>query len=275
LPLVSATPFEYLHHLVTVRVVVDGVEARFVLDTGIGLTLVGAPLAEALGVAPSGSSYTGRRMSGQDVTLPLTAVGSLSLGSLTRERHPVGILDREGFPDELAGIGGFLSLAFFEEAPFTVDYAAGVVVVETAESLEARVAAGAAVDVRVRRDGPAVDVFLPFTVPGRGSIEVEVDMGSDSLILDERLAADVGVRLDDPAVRAVEGQDETGRAYGRYFTAIDGDVHPSGAPDYRQARPDVMFQRIVHDGLVGDAFLRNFVVTFDVAGARMLFARPA
>jgi hypothetical protein len=34
---VSATPFEYVHHLVTVPVVVDGeVETRFVLDTGIG-----------------------------------------------------------------------------------------------------------------------------------------------------------------------------------------------------------------------------------------------
>lgn len=37
-----------------------------------------------------------------------------------------------------------------------------------------------------------------------------------------------------------------------------------------------MFQCIVHDGngLVGDEFLRNFVVTYDVAGARVLFARP-
>jgi hypothetical protein len=35
-----------------------------------------------------------------------------------------------------------------------------------------------------------------------------------------------------------------------------------------------MFQKIIYDGLIGDAFLRNFVVTFDVAAARMIFAIP-
>ena len=200
---------------------------------------------------------------------------SLSFGTLTREQHTVGLLDTSGFPAELAAIGGFLSLAFFAETPFTVDYPRGEVVLETAESLAARGTAGTAVDVRVRRDGLAVDLFLPFTVPGRGSIEVEVDMGSDSLILAEQLAPDVGVRLDDHAVRRDEGTDETGHAYTKYFTKIEGAVHPTGAPELSQLNPDVMLQRIVHDGLVGDAFLRTFVVTYDVSRGQMIFARPA
>jgi Aspartyl protease len=272
---VSATPFEYLHHLVTVPVVVDGeVETRFVLDTGIGLTLVTEEVGEAIGLTASGSRYTGRRMSGQDLTLPLATVGSLSLGTLTRDQHTVGILDTR-FPEELSEIGGFLSLAFFAETPVTVDYPRGEVVLETEESLAARVTTGTALDVRIRRDGPALDLFLPFTIPGRGSIEVEVDMGSDSLILAEQLAGDLGVRLDDPTVRRVDGTDEMGHAYTRYFTSIDGAVHPTGAPELCQVNPDVMLQRIVYDGLVGDAFLRNFVVTYDVGRARMIFAQPA
>jgi hypothetical protein len=137
-----------------------------------------------------------------------------------------------------------------------------------------RVATGTAVDARVRRDGPALDLFLPFTVPGRESIEVEVDMGSDSLILAEEIARDVGVRLDSPNVRRVDGTDEMGHAYTRYFTAIDGAVHPTGAPGLSQVNPDVMVQRIVYDGLVGDAYLRNFVVTYDVGRTRVIFARP-
>jgi hypothetical protein len=35
-----------------------------------------------------------------------------------------------------------------------------------------------------------------------------------------------------------------------------------------------MFQKIIYDGLVGDSFLRSFVVTFDVWNSRMVFARP-
>ena len=36
--------------------------------------------------------------------------------------------------------------------------------------------------------------------------------------------------------------------------------------------PEVMFQRIIHDGLIGDAFLRNFVVTWDIAASQIVLA---
>jgi hypothetical protein len=38
-----------------------------------------------------------------------------------------------------------------------------------------------------------------------------------------------------------------------------------------QERPRVIFQRIVHDGLVGDAFLRRQPVTYDLAASRVIF----
>ena len=52
----------------TVPVTVDGsVESRFVLDSGIGLTLLSASLADAVGCEPTGVTFSGRRMSGQEV----------------------------------------------------------------------------------------------------------------------------------------------------------------------------------------------------------------
>jgi hypothetical protein len=32
-----------------------------------------------------------------------------------------------------------------------------------------------------------------------------------------------------------------------------------------------MIQEIIHDGLVGDRFLRNFITTFDLENSRMIF----
>ena len=73
------------HHLVTVPVVVDGsVETRFVLDTGIGLNLCSEALCAAIGRSPNGSTFTGRRMSGQEVTIPLAPGVEVAMGSLTR-----------------------------------------------------------------------------------------------------------------------------------------------------------------------------------------------
>jgi hypothetical protein len=48
-------------------------------------------------------------------------------------------------------------------------------------------------------------------------------------------------------------------------------ISVTGAPAVRQADPEVMFQKIIYDGLVGNAFLRNFVVTYDLPNTRMIF----
>jgi len=268
---VSTIRFEYLHHLVTVPVAVGEVETTFVVDSGIGLTLVRASLAEFAGVESNGASFTGRRMSGQEVTVPLGVAPAVTFAGATSAGVDVGLLDMGGFPAELAGVGGFLSLAFFAETPFTVDYARQALVVETPKTLAARVAAGVAVPIALHRDGPSVDAFLELALPGASIAEVEVDMGSDVLILDERFAAETGAPLDGPHVRRVEGVDETGHAYTRTFSRLSGAIHPTAAPELAQDDPEVMFQSIAHDGLVGHAFLSRHTVTWDVAGGRLVF----
>src|SRR6476659_2354586 len=268
----DGTPYSYLAHLVTLPVRVGDVEARFALDTGIGPTLLGEALAHEVGCATNGETFTGRRMSGQEVSVPLADAPPITIGPFTREGHVVGVLDMSGFPASLATLDGFLSLAFFEQTAFTVDYPRGVVVVESPSTLAERAAHGTSVPVRLDRQGRALVAFLPLTVGALGSIEVEVDMGSDTLILDAGHAAALGIRLDDPAVRRFEGLDETGNAYVRCFTHLDETIHVTGAPSLAQTGTDVMFQEIIYDGLIGNAFLRRFVVTYDQPGERMIFS---
>jgi hypothetical protein len=270
----SGTPFDYLRHLVTVPVVVNGsTEARFVLDSGIGLTIVSESLAEATGSALTGCSYVGTRMSGQSVTIPVGTVSSLPIGAMQRDELEVGVLDMSAFPPEFDGIGGFIALGFFRGRPFTLDYPRQTLVLETEETLLERAASGTPLDVRIERDEHSITAFLPLTIPGGKSVSVEVDMGSDSLILDVSLAAEVGVELDDPNVRRVEGVDETGHRFTRYFTRIEGEIHPTDAPDFVQQNPDLMFQEIIYDGLLGHSFLRNFIVTYDLHDSRLILAR--
>lgn len=38
--------------------------------------------------------------------------------------------------------------------------------------------------------------------------------------------------------------------------------------------PRVQVQKIIHDGLVGDRFLRNFTATHDLPNSRVIFAVP-
>jgi hypothetical protein len=257
-------PFEYLSHLVVVPVTLNGVERRFILDSGIGVTCVRATLAHELPLEPAGRSCTGKRMSGQTVDIPLFRGAELTLAGHTPDVE-VAAWDMNGLPPELDHIAGFVSLGFFEETPFAVDYPARELAVGERGG-------GTELQLHVERDGAAVTAFLPLTIPGGRSISVELDMGSDVLILDDRFAPEVGADLDAPDVRRVDGVDETGHPYTRRFTRIRGDVHPTGAPELAQRDPEVQFQSIVHDGLLGDRYLRRYVVTWDVAAATLSLA---
>lgn len=269
----STVPFQYLRHCLTVPVRVGDTQARFIVDTGIGVNLVSDALAAALGCVPSGPPFTGQRMSGQEVSAPMTSVAEIQLGELAVRDVPVGIFDLSAMAG-LEGIDGFLSLQFFRSVPVTVDYPAGAIVIEDERSLARRVAAGTVVGADVKDNGPATDVHLSLRLPSGRVISVEVDAGSDELILHSALAADAGVDLTDPGVRTIEGQDETGHTFTRYFSTVRGDVSLADAPRICQADPDVMFQEIIYDGLVGDRFLRNFIVTYDLLRSRMVFAVP-
>jgi hypothetical protein len=255
--MVFEVPFERIAHLVVVPVELNGIETRFVVDSGIGFTIVRDTFA---GCLPSDETFTGKRMSGQAVTVPLGVAPSLRFGGLERRDVEVGLLDLRGFPDALADVGGFLSLAFFAETPFTVDYPQGRVVVGGPVE-------GVPLACRVQRDGPAIGMHLPLTLPDGREIEVEVDMGSDALILDERF-----LELAAGEVRRVDGTDETGHGYTRRFARLPGRIHPAAAPQLGQDDPDAMFQSIIYDGLLGDGFLRRFAVTFDVAAGTIHLA---
>jgi predicted aspartyl protease len=270
----STVPFEYTLHCLVIPVRVCGVEAKFVLDTGIGATLISEDLADRVGCHPDGSAFTGRRMSGQDVTVPLGQVESFQVADSQLRDVPVGIFDMHA----LAGIGeveGFVSLTCFRTTPVTIDYQAGLLIVEDEASLAQRAAAGAPVPIDVDYDGCSTDVMLTVILPDGKPISVEVDTGSDVLTLNRSLAACAGVYLDGQDVRAEKGADETGYEYTRYFAELRGEVSVSGAPLIRMANPPVMFQDIIYDGLVGDRFLRNFTTTYDLANSRMIFALPS
>jgi hypothetical protein len=201
-------------------------------------------------------------MSGQEVSVPLAIAPALAFAGVEQQGVTVGVLDMSGFAPELDDVDGFVSLAFFANQPFTVDYEERII-------RDGTHATGAAVPLRLERDGPSLTAFMALTIPG-GEVEAEVDMGSDVLILDETFVGSTGAQLDGEGSRRVEGVDETGHAFARTFTRLRGTIHPTDAPSLALRDPEVMFQRIIYDALVGHAFLSGFDVTWDLPRSRLL-----
>ena len=76
------------------------------------------------------------------------------------------------------------------------------------------------------------------------------------------------------ATTKIEGKDETGHGYVRYRAPVSGTVCTESQHDLFQAAPEVMFQEIIYDGLVGVDFLKRFAVTFNIAGSELIFSKP-
>jgi len=269
----TAVPFTlFAGHLALAPVTVDGrLSTSFIFDTGIGLKLLSDRLRKDLGHPLLSRTHVGRRMSGQQVALPLTQVDSLTLGTLRQDRPVIGSYDFEAVLEPEGTVGGFLSLGFFEHSPITMSYRRSHLTLEDEQSLASRARAGTAVPVSLRHNGAELEMFLDLVLPSGSVARVEVDTGSDHLILHERYMGELGLREGSDGVERHEGTDETGHRFVRFRGRVPGTVHVRGFGGVRQDEPKVIFQNIIHDGLVGRDFLLARDVTYDVAASRMIF----
>jgi hypothetical protein len=243
------------------------------IDTGMGITLLTPEACARAGCTPEGT-FRGRRMSGQLIELTIARVSSLTVAGHRVKNARVAVFESDAVIHRDLGVEGIAGLDLFRDQPITFDHPAMRVVLETPRSLAARTASGRKVPVRVKHDGPSTEVYLPLELGPGMRAEMEVDSGSLHMILDDRFMAALAIDPEGSEVERKDGQDETGQPYTRRFAKLPRGVHVPSAPELGVPQgATVMFQAIIHDGLLGQAFLREHVVTFDLAGAAMIFGR--
>lgn len=265
-PVTSSIGFDRVQHLVRVPVHVGGAGFRFLVDTGIGVTVVSSAFAERADVADTGETFAARRMSGQVVEVPVVRVPDLVIGDLPVSSHVACVADL-GASDGPNGFDGLLGPGAFTEYVVTTDPGAMSLTFTPREEFTP---SGTVVTVEVRRDGPSYDPWVPLVLPSGRTVTVEVDTGSPDLILDSRFMAECDVDPDDPDVETATGTDETGHVWTRRFVTISGSVHLADAPHTAQEQPRVQFQDIVHDGLVGTAYLERYRFSLDITGGLLV-----
>lgn len=254
---------------------VNGNDSTFILDTGAGVNVLSKTLSDRLACKHDGE-VTGKRMSGQSMTMKLVTLPSLQVGSSLQKNLPMAAWKLEdvlaGAPD-LARVEGLVSLEFFRKLPFTIDYSQKLVCIENSESLKKRLTAGISIPIQITHKHAQTCISMLVWFSNGSFARVEVDTGSGALILDEKYMKEFAIRKDSIDVKTVKGVDETGNAYVRYFTKLPVDVFLAQSRKFTQIKPTVQFQKIIYDGLVGDGFLGNFIVTYDLPHKRMIFAR--
>ena len=264
-------PVTFARHVPVVQALVDDrLESPFGFDTGAGLTLVRPEMLERLGHMLEGPVHVGQRMNGRELSVPLTHLESLTIGSHRQHHPPVGAYSIRGLTSRGRPLGGMVSLGFVEDVAATLDLAGGRLILEDDDTLRERSEGGTSVPVEVRRHGAQVEIFLTLELPSGEEAKVEVDTGCDRLLLNERLKDRLAVNRSKRGLtlRSVVGHLIRPKVS---VAELQGSVAVVSAPHVAERNPEVAFTDLIYDGVMGCEFLRRYPITFDLRGGRIIF----
>ena len=241
-------------------------KARFALDTGAGLDVISKRLAAELSLSVEGS-FTGKRMTGEEITVELTKVPSLSFAGSEKTDYLVGVTDIfDKLPKELGSVDGALSMRFFAETQLKIDFPQSIVEVAP------KAMDGYVVPLKkIRQQDLSLGLLAPITIDGRYGGDFEVDTGTTTTIVPLKAMERLGLSKEDKSLRKVEGVNETGVPFQRFYGKAKA-VYASGQSETMVSDSPICFEEVIYDGVIGIEYLKNFSVIFDLPNSQMLLA---
>lgn len=251
----AVLPLEQYRRSVAVRVEANGQAGLFTLDTAGGLTIVSPDFARATGCRPWGQ-LVGYQMTGNRLATERCDNFAFSAGGYRMTVPVAGVLDVAPLiASDAAPVEGSLALDAFAGRTITIDFAGRQLIVESPESAAERIAGARELPLFLSREvgGIALAPLVGIPTPG-GTLRFELDSGNGGTILVSKpYAALFGL---DP--------DAQGPQPGR-LTVADGIV-----AEGMMFTPDLTI-----DGNLGMPFLKDWVVTLDLAAGRLWVRRSA
>jgi hypothetical protein len=224
------------------------VPGRFVFDTAGGMTMVSPGYAAKIGCKPWGR-LTGHRMMGDRLDTPRCDELSLRVGGSTLPVKVAGVLDIAPLiAKDAEPLEGLVALDLFAGRTITIDFPGKRLWIESPNSARERVATMQEVPVMLSREMQGRALAVSIGVPTKqGPVYMELDSGNGGTILVSKAYAELfGL---DPAK---DGPQEA-----------DFAVSPGFRAKGMAFTPDMIL-----DGNIGMPFLRDKVVTFDLADGR-------
>jgi len=236
-----------------VHVSVKGTPGDFLLDTGGGVTLLAEEFSKSVDCKYWGRT-TGYNMFGKRSDGPHCDNVQITAGDVALTPVNVGKID---FGDQFAGDknpDGLLSLDAFDGKAITLDQTAGTLTIETAASLTKRTKTMKELPFRMSRECSARCLSAFVGVP---TVE-----GMTWLILDSGAG---GVSLISKDHAGLFGLDPKGKEQ-----RLKYEIAPGVSVD-----SPVLVTDMIMDGNFGQPFMKEYVMTFDLAKGRLWLAKSA
>jgi hypothetical protein len=232
---------------IAMRVEIGGKERLFQFDTGGGNSFISPEIAKEL-KCEKGARVVGFRMTGDKLEAPRCDDVPLQIGGHHFTVPTAGVYQVGEFNAKGVTIDGLVALDIFDGRTITIDSAGLRLIVETPQSAAARIRGATELPVRLIRELGGYSLSVDIQVPSKvGHLGFEVDSGNGGTILIAKpYAAVFGFDADKGPQ---EGKIDIGQGI-----AAEGLVFPAG---------------ITLDGNLGMPFLKNYIVTIDLAKGRL------
>jgi hypothetical protein len=235
-----------------------------VLDTGGGLAVLAPSVIERVHGVPAGQ-FTGFRMTGEQLNIPLFTISRLVIGPMEKKDVLVGswdVLDK-------IHLDGLVSLSQFRDQPFTLDFDNRILIFETAKTLAKRRASAVLSPIQLDDfRGISLDMFSQFLLAGRPG-QCEIDTGSPISTINARYMKSLGIQPDDKDVRKVEKRTIAGGSEIRYDARVPG-IALASSPKIEIQHPRVSFVDIIYDCVVGVDFWSGKTLTVDISNRQIM-----
>ena len=243
--------FTYAGLLRSLTVTIASTAYPFIFDTGGGETMITPQIASAIGCTPYGRAI-GFRMSGERLAFEYCDHVLLRMGDVALTHDRVGVFDLKSILS--AGVPpahGVVSLRSFRDHAITIELAMGRITVETPDSLAVRTKRMIPITIRVGTGptGGETTVYLAARVSGR-LVWLLLDSGNGDPVLIAPHVADTA-RIAGSA--------------GEILIEFDG---------LGSVSMPTKSQNMIYDGVLGAAFMQNWIFTFSLSSNRA-WAAPA
>ena len=240
-----------------------------ILDTGAGLAVLAPSVIEKVHGIPAGQ-FTGFRMTGERLDIPLFTIPRLVIGPMEKKDVLVGSWD---VLDKLH-LDGIVSLSQFKDQPFTLDFGNKLLIFENAKTLAQRRANAVVSPIQLDDfRGVSLDMFSQFLLAGRPG-QCDIDTGSPISTVNIRYMKLLGVDPDSKDVRKVERKTIAGAPEIRYDTRLP-EIALATAPKVDILHPQISFVDVIYDCVVGVDFWSGKALTVDIPDRQIMVSTPS
>ncbi len=251
-------------HMVVEVNLVDTIKGNFILDTGAGVNVLSTSMFDKVKkYAEKAGYFTGFRHDGDRLNGELFTIPSMSVGEFIQNNPIVGIYP----PLDDFGIDGLLSLKFFEDQPFTIDFKQSKLVLakEVAQDIQADGSFTLPISVKQHAD-ILLDIFIPIRLNDEITMLAEFDTGSGygAFIVNpgyvKELELDTASAVAQPYVTQLSGEKRTD-----YIYTLNSIMIGEGSASLRKENVRTIFREgLIYNALMGSGMFRDMKITIDI-----------